>query len=126
MNKKNIEDMTLSELKSLVKKGEKVKQEVEAKGKIYCIVRTYAAGVFAGMFDRKNKGQEGTVYNARRIWSWDGAASLSQLANEGVKKPENCKFTQEVKEVDLRRIEEVIPCTEKAKENILKVKVWEQ
>ena len=123
---KNIEDMTLNELKSLVKEAETIKEEIQTKGKSYCIVRTYSAGVFAGNFDRKTKGKEGTIYNARRIFYWDGAASLSQMANEGVKKPENCKFAQEVSEIDLREIIEVLPCTTKAKKNIQAVKVWEQ
>jgi len=92
----------------------------------YCIVRTYSAGVFAGYFDRKVKGKEGTVFSARRIWYWDGANSLSQLANEGVKNPETCKFAQIVSEIDLREIIEVLPCTEKARLNIGEVKVWEK
>ena len=125
MKQKNIEDLTLNELKDLVKEAEKTKEKIQTKGKPYCIVRTYSAGVFAGNFDRKTKGREGTVYNARRIFYWDGAASLSQMANEGVKKPENCKFAQEVKEVDLKEIIEVLPCTTKARENIQAVKVWE-
>ena len=96
------------------------------KGKEYCIVRTYSAGVFAGFFDRRTKGKEATIFNARRIWYWDGAASLSQLANEGVKKPENCKFSQVVQETDLKEIVEVIPCTKKAKENIESVAIWQK
>lgn len=94
--------------------------------KTYCIVRTYSAGVFAGLYDRSKKGKEGTVYNARRIWYWDGAASLSQMANEGVNKPENCKFAQVVKEVDLKEIIEIIPCTTKARSNIESVPVWQK
>jgi len=128
MNKKqkNMEDMTLNELKALVKEVEQTKQKIQSKGKIYCIVRTYSAGVFAGLYDRTTKGKEGTVYNARRIFYWDGAASLSQLANDGTNKPENCKFAQEVVEIDLKEIIEVIPCTEKAKKNIQSVSVWEK
>jgi len=125
-NKKNIEDMTLSELKNLVKEAEQTKEKIQSKGMSYCIVRTYSAGVFAGTFDRKVKGREGTVYNVRRIFYWDGAASLSQLANDGVNKPENCKFAQEVSEIDLKEIIEVLPCTKKARENIQSVKVWEK
>ena len=98
----------------------------ENKGKTYCIVRTYSAGVFAGLFDRNIKGKEGTVFNARRIFYWDGACSLSQLANEGTKKPDECKFAQEVAEVDLKEIIEVIPTTETARKNIADVKVWEK
>ncbi len=96
------------------------------KGKEYCVVRTYSAGVFTGYIDRKVKGGEATVYDARRIFYWDGAASLSQMANDGVNKPQNCKFAQSVQEVDLKEIIEVIPCTTKAKKSIGEVPVWQK
>ena len=63
-------------------------------GMEYVIVRTYSAGVFAGYLEKRN-GQEVILRQARRIWYWDGAASLSQLAEEGTKRPENCKFPQD-------------------------------
>jgi len=94
------------------------------KGLDYCIVRTYSAGVFAGYYDRKIKGEEGTVFNARRLWYWDGANSLSELAVKGVKKPANCKFSVEVQEVDLKNIIEVLPCTEVSRNCIASVKEW--
>lgn len=97
------------------------------KGLPYCTVRTYSAGVFAGYIDRKSVTDGcGTVYLARRLWYWKGAASLSQLAEEGVKCPGECKFPREVSEVDLHNIVEVIPCSDKAKKSIAEVKVWEQ
>ena len=55
----------------------------------YCMVRTRSAGVFAGTLTAL-EGQTATLTNARRIWYWDGAASLSQLANDGPSKPQNC------------------------------------
>lgn len=109
-------------LKSTIKSYARLQKT--KKGTEYCIVRTCSAGVFAGDFDRSVKGKENTIYNSRRIWYWDGAASLSQLANEGTKKPENCKFAQLVPEIDLKEIIEVIPCTTIAKENIEGVKEW--
>ena len=125
--KKDLNKLTFEQLeKEVVSLKNKVETVDKPKGLSYCVVRTYSAGVFTGLFDRKNKCKEGTVFNARRIFYWDGAASLSQLANEGVKKPQNCKFAQEVKEVDLREIIEVIPCTKIAEENIKSVKIWEQ
>lgn len=45
----------------------------------YVIVRTYTAGAFAGELESRN-GREVVLLNARRIWYWSGAASLSQLA----------------------------------------------
>ena len=98
----------------------------DKKGLTYCIVRTKDSGVFAGYFDRKNKDKNGTVFNARRLWYWDGANSLSELSVSGVSKPQNCKFPTEVLEVDLRDIIEVLPCSEKAQKSISEVKVWKQ
>jgi len=94
------------------------------KGK-YVIVRTYSAGVFAGNLVSR-KGQEVVLNNARRIWYWDGAASLSQLAMEGTSKPENCKFPCEVEIVELLQAIEIIYCTKKAEESIKSVPIWKK
>lgn len=89
----------------------------------YVIVRTYSAGVFAGILTSRN-GKEVTMSNARRIWYWDGAASLSQLAKEGTKKPQNCKFPCPVDEILLTEAVEIIPCTAAAQASIESVPVW--
>lgn len=89
----------------------------------YYIVRTYSAGVFAGEIQWR-LGKEVTMANARRLWYWDGAASLSQLAMEGVKRPQNCKFPCEVQEVILTEAIEILACTEAARLSIAAVPVW--
>ncbi len=91
----------------------------------YCIVRTYSAGVFAG-YVKERKGKEGTILNARRLYYWSGASTLSQLAMEGVKNPDECKFPCEVDEIILTEIIEVIPAKEEARLSIKSVRVWEQ
>lgn len=88
-----------------------------------CIVRTYSSGVFSGYIESR-EGKEVTLQNARRIWCWDGAASLSQLAVDGTSKPENCKFPVSVDKVILTEAIEIIPMTEKAKKSIDSVPVW--
>lgn len=93
--------------------------------KQYKIVRTYSAGVFAGYIESRN-GQEVVMRNARRIWYWKGASSLSQLAMEGTSDPKGCKFPCEVDRVELLQVIEIIDCTDKAKESILGVPVWQQ
>lgn len=99
-------------------------QKAEAvDGMEYVLVRTYSAGVHVGYL-LKEKGQEITLKKSRRIYYWDGANSLSQLAKDGVSKPQNCKFTVEVDEIRLKEAIEVIPCTNKAQESINSVKVW--
>lgn len=89
----------------------------------YCVVRTYSAGVFAGTLKARN-GREALVTDARRLWYWDGAASLSQLANEGTSKPGNCKFPDAVEQVLLTEAIEILPCTETARRSIEEVQVW--
>lgn len=89
----------------------------------YYIVRSDRAGVFAGNIKERN-GDEVTMTNVRRIWYWDGAASLSQMAVEGVKKPRNCKFTVTVPEMTILGVIELIPCTDEAEKNIKGVPEW--
>jgi len=89
----------------------------------YVIIRTYSAGVFAGNLV-KREGKEVHLKNARRLWYWSGAASLSQLAMEGVSRPDKCKFPCEVESIILTETIEVIQCTEKAEKSIKEVAVW--
>jgi len=89
----------------------------------YHIVRTYSAGVFAGEIVERN-GKEVLMKNARRLWYWSGAASLSQLAMEGVKNPDQCKFPCEVTEIRLMEAVEITPCTEVAIKSIKEVPAW--
>ena len=89
----------------------------------YVIVRTYSAGVHAGTLVSR-KGKEVVLKNARRLWYWAGAASLSQIAVSGVSKPENCKFPYAVPEIILTEAVEIIPCTKEAQKNISEVWVW--
>ena len=91
----------------------------------YVIVRTHSAGVFAGHL-KKRIGQEVILINARRIWYWDGAASLSQLAMYGTSAPQNCKFPCPVSEITLLQAIEIIPCTDKAQKSIKEVTIWKK
>lgn len=89
----------------------------------YYIVRGDRSGVFFGHIKERN-GREVTLTDCRRIWYWDGAASLSQLASEGTKAPLTCKFTVTVEELRVLDAIELIPCTEAAERSILEVPVW--
>lgn len=108
-----------------VPKTEATKQADTFEGMDYCIVRTYSAGVFAAYVE-KREGKEATLRKARRLWYWDGASSLSQLAVDGTTKPQNCKFPAEVDKIEVTEVIEISYCTEKAKQSIAEVKVWQQ
>lgn len=102
---------------------EKLLPATNADNEEYCIIRTYSAGVFAGYIESRD-GKEAVIRNARRIWYWYGAASLSQLATDGTANPDKCKFPCAVDKVILTEVIEIIPCTKKAKESIEGVPVW--
>lgn len=89
------------------------------------IVRGKDSGVFFGKIAERN-GQEVLMKNVRRLWYWDGAASISQLAQEGTVRPENCKFTVTVDEVLVLDAIEIDKCSDKAVKNIKAVAEWKR
>ena len=91
--------------------------------KDYVIVRTYSAGVHVGEIEKKD-GEEITLKNARRLWYWSGAATLSQLAMEGTKKPNACKIPCAVDVIILTEAVEIIPCKKEALKTIEMVPIW--
>ena len=121
--------ISLKDLKELLleEKASEVKTSSDSESIIgrYVIVRTYSAGVFAGILESRN-GRECVMRDARRIWYWDGAASLSQLAMEGTKNPENCKFPCAVDRVELLEAIEILTTTSEAETSIRGVPVWKK
>jgi len=89
----------------------------------YVIVRTLSAGVFAGELESRN-GQEVVLLNARRLWRWYGAATLSQMAMYGVSRPRECKFPCQVDRVELLQVIEILDVTDVARRSINEVAVW--
>ncbi len=96
------------------KTAEMPKMAEELDGMRYCIIRTYSAGVHAG-YVKERDGKEVMLVNARRIWKWSGAFTLSELAIIGPTDPDNCKFAITVPEIILTEAIEIIPCSTEAK-----------
>ena len=89
----------------------------------YVIVRGDRSGVFAGTLATRD-GREVQLTDCRRIWYWEGAASISQLAIDGTRKPQECKFPAPVEEITILDAIEIIPCTETAESSIKAVYEW--
>ncbi len=105
------------------------KPSEDCEGLKWVIIRSYAAGVHFGLLKNEKFTKSGkvvTLLKSRRVWYWDGAASLSQMAVEGVKKPDNCKFTMELESIEIVNVVETIPIMEKALLNLQKVAVWQK
>ena len=91
------------------------------------IIRSDRAGVFYGTI--KSQAPCGDklmveMTNCRRLWYWNGAATLSQLATDGVARPGECKFTVIVDSITIIGVIEIIPCSCKAIKSIDSVAVW--
>lgn len=124
--KTEINEITING-KVYVEKGSEQSQAPLKDGLKYQIVRTYSAGVFAGYVESEVTEGGSTkcvLRKARRLWSWAGAASLSELATHGTSKPKECKFPCEVDRVELKQVIEVLDVTKKAQESIAAVNVW--
>ena len=89
------------------------------------IVRTNKAGVFFGKIEKK-EGSTATLSNARRLWQWQGAASLSELAQYGTASPSNCHFPCPVDEIEVFEVIEILSVTEKAAASLDGVKEWKK
>ena len=87
------------------------------------IVRGDRSGVFFGTLKVRN-GREVKLTQCRRLWSWSGANSISELAVNGTANPDSCKFTVMVEEIEILDAIEIIPCTEKSINSIEEVKIW--
>ena len=93
--------------------------------KPFYIVRGDRSGVFFGNIKERN-GKEVTMENVRRLWYWDGAASISQLAQEGTVRSSQCKFTVTVDEILVLDAIEIDKCSDKAVKSIQEVAVWKR
>ena len=103
-----------------------VKVAEPVDGMRYCVVRTYSAGVHIGYvkdFGTKHP-QYAKLLNSRRLHYWDGAASLSQVAMEGVNS--SSRIAMEIPEIELTDAIEVIPCSDYAARFFKKAKAWKK
>lgn len=89
------------------------------------IFRGDRSGVFFGELLSRN-GQEVEIGNCRRLWYWNGACSLSEIAKIGTTKPEDCKFTVTVEKLTILDCIEFIECTDKAIKVIESVPEWKR
>ena len=97
---------------------------MEAKNQMY-VVRCAQAGVFFGGI-KERKGDEVTMTNVRKLWYWNGACAVEQLAVDGTKTPGDCKFTVMVSEMVLTGVIQILACTDKAAASLAAVGAWKR
>lgn len=99
------------------------KKAAPKKKSRYVIVRGQSSGVFAGYFGSRS-GREVVLTNFRRIWKWEGAASVSELASRGTSKPAHCMFPAAAPRIEILDAIEVLDCTAAAQASIEGVPTW--
>lgn len=88
-----------------------------------CIFRCDRSGVFYGELVSR-EGQTAVIKNVRKLYQWYGANCLEQLAMEGTKKPDDCRFTMVVDEIEVYDLIQKLPCTDIAVASIEGVAIW--
>ena len=78
----------------------------------FVLIRTFSAGVHFGELISRD-GQEVHLANARRLWSWAGALSLSEIAMTGCN-IKGSKISVPVDEIILTQAVEVIKVSPKS------------
>lgn len=101
-----------------------LKEEINVENKYY-IIRGDRSGVFFGQIAGRN-GQEVELRNVRKLWYWEGACAVEQLAVDGVTNQRECKFTVVVPEMVVTDAIQIIPCSDKAAQILVEVKVWKR
>jgi small nuclear ribonucleoprotein (snRNP)-like protein len=76
------------------------------------VVRTRTAGVHFGTLIERDK-EECLLSNARRVWSWEGALSLSEVSSIGIKLKES-KISVAVDNIILTDAIEYIPISKES------------
>lgn len=88
-----------------------------------CVFRGDRSGVFFGTL-LEQEGEQVLIGNCRRLWYWEGANSLTDIANIGTTCPKNCKFTIATESMMITDCIEVLPCTEQAIKVLEGVEAW--
>lgn len=89
------------------------------------LIRSYASGVHFGLLKAFSEDRGGTytveLADSRRIHYWEGAASLSQVACDGIK---NGRVAMLLPKIVVAQAIEIIPMSDTAIDNLQNQKVW--
>lgn len=123
---KNIDKLTIGQAKELVRQfgqpAVAAPAGIEYPIGRYCIVRTGASGVWCAVLGAYDPATNHAVLlDARRLWSWEGAFTLSTVALEGVK---IARMPAGLAEVIVARVEELIPASAKAEKQLREMEVY--
>ncbi|MCK4500930.1 hypothetical protein KAU11_10550 [Candidatus Babeliales bacterium] len=91
----------------------------------YSILRCDKAGTYIAIVGNTKNGKT-ELLNARKIYYWEGANTVEDIATFGTVRPEGCRLTVTIKSIIVRSsdIYEEIIATEEATRVLLGIKDW--
>lgn len=89
----------------------------------YVLIRGDRSGISVGKLVSRTD-RTVVLNECIRLWYWSGANSILQLASEGVKRPNECKFSVQTNNHSILDVIEIIPLSDDAKISIYGVKAW--
>ena len=88
------------------------------------LIRSHLSGVHFGTLESQEftpSGKVVTLTNSRRVHYWEGAASLSQMAIDGIN---SGRVAMSLDHIEIVNVIETIPMTEKSIANLENQPVW--
>ena len=127
----DINQLTLGQLKEIQALLPNVQTNPNAEFKHpalnkYVIVRTFSAGVHFGLLKATYDALQGLrvhLSEARRIYRWSGAFTLTEIANNGIHN--DSKVTETIDNIYIENAIEVLPLSKNAKNNIYGIKNYD-
>ena len=92
------------------------------KNEKYVVVRSNMAGVFCGTLKNKN-GTEVVLANARKIYRWQGAYTVEDIAVKGLN-ADTSQITVSVEEIVVDDVCQVLPTTNAAQKILTEAPIW--
>lgn len=90
----------------------------------YVILRGYRSGVHAGYLVERNHDGHFVLRDARRIWQWKGAQTLSEVAVYGLSSESRISPPVARQEIQREDVSEIIHCQDQGRIAIQGAKEW--
>jgi len=112
----NIEDITIKQARELASPSGVANAPRLSNPMIgrHVVARTFTAGVHIGTVVSQHGEETYLLKDARRLWKWEGAFTLSEVATKGINS-KGSRMAVEIPEILLTNVNEMIPTTPEAR-----------
>lgn len=105
-------------------KGINFKMDLKNLDDNYYIIRGNWSGVFFGQIVRRVEKGDYILKNVRRIFYWDGANTIQEIALHGILNHAASMLTVIVPEMEITDVIELIKCSPQAVADLKEIREW--